>query len=607
VENSPKFTQQPGPDLVNTAISGPLHVALVKIRAPQNMDDEALNGIGLTLSQLGKLGLISTVVVDCEDPTEYNTKPGSNRWRDLAMEQANRIAEAIDAHGKPGSRQINNVIGFSENEEHTYSSAACLRGRTHVTYRNLLMTPLRRGVIPVIAAIGYTDETHRAVPVRADDVVLALTREFAGLKAAVHPDEHHEAIAEKLKALRSEVSLDRLIILDPLGGIPTTDRPNGYHVFLNLEQEFGPVKQDLLSQSRLPNSIAEKATPALGGVTDIGRGNPFSRFVELEFGSPAKVPKETESSMEPRTIAPDNLIHMSNLELTRRVLSMLPPSSSALLTTPEEAANSGRQAGPAFQSIGVGTRRQRNPLIHNLLTDKPVFSSSLPSRRLTQSISSAVPTINSVARIHPTTFAKRGMSVTIFPNPKDQPWSPCLPGKAPLTLEDTRVDLSRLVHLINDSFNRTLDVEAYLKRVNDRIAGVIIAGEYEGGALLTWEMPPGVVDDGSEESRLRMVPYLDKFAVLKRAQGSGGVADILFKTMVRDCFPEGVCWRSRRDNPVNKWYFERSRGTWKLPNTNWTMFWTTPDLSKNQQKFSDYEGVCESIVPSWSDNKPVMD
>lgn len=28
-----------------------------------------------------------------------------------------------------------------------------------------------------------------------------------------------------------------------------------------------------------------------------------------------------------------------------------------------------------------------------------------------------------------------------------------------------------------------------------------------------------------------------------------------------------------QDNPVNKWYFERSRGTWKLPDTNWTMFW----------------------------------
>jgi amino-acid N-acetyltransferase len=104
-----------------------------------------------------------------------------------------------------------------------------------------------------------------------------------------------------------------------------------------------------------------------------------------------------------------------------------------------------------------------------------------------------------------------------------------------------------------------------------------------------------------------MVPYLDKFAVLKRSQGAGGVADIVFNSMVKDCFPDGVCWRSRRDNPVNKWYFERSRGTWKIPNTNWTMFWTTSNLDVDQQKFSDYESVCKSIEPSWADIKAVVD
>jgi amino-acid N-acetyltransferase len=209
--------------------------------------------------------------------------------------------------------------------------------------------------------------------------------------------------------------------------------------------------------------------------------------------------------------------------------------------------------------------------------------------------------------ITPTTFAKRGMSVSIFPDPRIAPWKPPEAGKPHLTLTDSRIDLPRFVHLIEDSFNRKLDVEDYLKRVNDRIAGVIIAGEYEGGALLTWETPPGIVDNHSPEGRARMVPYLDKFAVLKKSQGSGGVADIVFTAMVRDCFPEGVCWRSRRDNPVNKWYFERSRGTWKLPDTNWTMFWTTPELSMDQQLFLDYEGVCRWVVPSWADNKAILD
>jgi amino-acid N-acetyltransferase len=146
-----------------------------------------------------------------------------------------------------------------------------------------------------------------------------------------------------------------------------------------------------------------------------------------------------------------------------------------------------------------------------------------------------------------------------------------------------------------------------MDRVNGRLAGLIIAGEYEGGAILTWETPPGVPDDGSPESLSRMVPYLDKFAVLKRSQGAGGVADMVFNAMVRTCFPTGVCWRSRRGNPVNKWYFERSRGTWKLPDSNWTMFWTTEGVPENEQTFWDYEGVCRHIEPSWTDKQKPAD
>ncbi len=105
----------------------------------------------------------------------------------------------------------------------------------------------------------------------------------------------------------------------------------------------------------------------------------------------------------------------------------------------------------------------------------------------------------------------------------------------------------------------------------------------------------------------RLVPYLDKFAVLSKSQGAGGVADIVFNAMVRDCFPHGVCWRSRKDNPVNKWYFERSRGTRKLEDSNWTMFWTTPDASLDEQKMRDYEDVCRNVVPSWADKAKAAD
>jgi len=606
-QDSPKFVQRSTIITDSLEISGPLNIALVKIRAPQHLDDNTLAGVARTLSQLAKLGLTSTVVVDCEDSEREKDDPADADLRALVSEQVDRIVAAIDAYGLPGARKVDNIIGVAEKEANTFASAPSIRGRTHVKFRKLLMTPLRRGIIPVIPAIGYADETQRANLVKGDDVVLALTREFAGLKPVATPDDDPKTIAEQLRLLRNEVSLDRLIILDPLGGIPTAERPEGHHIFLNLEQEFDTVKKSLLT-TRADTYVSENMPDSSSQtqVSDIARGNPISRFVETELVSPFPSGTSSQSSNVSRDKVLKDIIHLQNLELVRRALALLPPTSSALLTTPIEAANSEKQSAPS-QAIGVGTRRQRNPLIHNLLTDKPVYSSSLPAGRLGKAATSGTYDKSTSAHIPPTTFVKKGMPVTIIPDPCSRPWLPCLPGQTRLSLTDSHIDLPRLVHLIDDSFNRQLDVQGYLKRVNDRIAGVIIAGEYEGGALLTWEIPPGVPDDGSEETKNRMVPYLDKFAVLKRSQGAGGVADILFKAMVKDCFPNGVCWRSRRDNPVNKWYFERSRGTWKIPDTNWTMFWTTPDLDLDQQRFSDYEGVCRSIVPSWADNKNVVD
>ena len=598
VQGSPKFVQLPQKQTKD--IAGPhLHVALVKIRAPQSLDDNTLNGIGRTLSQLERLGLISVVVVDCNDTNgPISTTSENTNWRVFEAQQADRILNAIETSGNTHARLVDNVIGIYEETSETGQTQT----GTHVTFRNMLMTPLRKGVIPVIPSIGYTDIAQVVTKIPATEVVKALAEELAGISTDPLLDEEPDASLERLKRFRNEVSLDRLIILDPFGGIPSTDRLNGYHVFLNMEQEFEAARQDLVNGLE-PEESALEIKSNKEGVSDLGASNPFSRFVETEITMPLVSSKSLTPTESVAKRTKENWHHIENLELARSVLTILPPSSSVLLTSPNEAANSGKEL--PFQATGVGTRRQRNPLIHNLLTDRPVFSSSLPVGRLGVK-ATAKGSMSLKDIITPTTFAKHGTLVTIFPDPKLGPWVPALPGQSRLSLTDSTVDLPRFVHLIEDSFGRKLDVEAYLNRVNDRIAGIIIAGDYEGGALLTWETPPGVIDDGSPESRARMVPYLDKFAVLKKKQGSA-TADLVFKAMVRDCFPQGVCWRSRKNNVVNKWYFERSRGTWKLPDTGWTMFWTTPDLSMDRQTFLDYEGVCKGIEPSWAENKSLLD
>lgn len=522
------------------------YVALVKFRAPQQVDDGTLRGVGKTLGQLQQLGLTSIIVVDCDMPSQHSTE-----GRQCAMAQANRIAAAIDDYRNPGARVIDSPITIGGgNVPHATGSHSVppnlLVGNAHD-----LMAALQEELIPIIPSYGYTSDTCTMKAVDANDVVLALTRQLSGLQFSEPLDE-----AQNISFSRS-AEVYRLIILDPLGGVPAKNRATGRHLFLNLEQEFPEVEAHLKGP---------------GGTTAGDQGSEV----------------------------PDSARHLQNAKLAKGVLSLLPPTSSVVITTPQDAA---RETSPGELDWAlVGTRRGQNPLIHSLLTDKSLQSSSLPTERFTPVTSaSGSPRIGSL-----TTLAKRGVPLTIFPNPQTSPWKPPAAGGEYLNLTDPRIDLPRLVHLIEDSFGRKLDVDHYLKRIHGNLAGIIIAGEYEGGALLTWERPTGA--DGQPVSGSeRLVPYLDKFAVLRKSQGVGGVADIVFNAMVRDCFPDGLCWRSRKNNPVNKWYFERSRGTLKFRDMNWSMFWTTPELEQDQQRFIDYQSVCRGIEPSWADKKQVAD
>ncbi|CAM1511120.1 Fc.00g086330.m01.CDS01 [Cosmosporella sp. VM-42] len=538
---APKFIQGDQQQQQQNPSDSPANVAIMKLRAPQEIDSDTLRGIAKTLSQLQKLGLLSVVVVDC----------GIDEHRLVFQDQVFRLCEAIDAFGEPGARMVKDVFAQTK----TTSSPAYLSGDIKVDDQGYIDRVLHHGLIPVIPSILARDETSPLQPIDSNKIVLALTRHFAGLRFEDLGDD-----LSKFTRPKPIASVERIIILDPLGGTPVTDRPGACHRFINIEQEYSTLLKHLTGPD----------------------------------GSPLALESHAKASVT---------AHAANLTLAKDALSMLPSSSSALITTPFAAANMLNTTGPEFEfGSMVTTRRKKNPLLHNLLTDKPVYSSSLPRTRTQSSFETTPPVEFSSA----STLLKRGMPLTIFPDPGEHPWTPPKPGAPRFRLTDNCVDMPRLVNLIEDSFNRKLDVQDYLNRVNENLAGIIVAGEYEGGAILTWEQPDGM-DEETAYKQGQFVPYLDKFAVLKRSQGSGGVADIVFNAMVQDCFPDGVCWRSRKDNPVNKWYFERSAGTNKLSDCNWTMFWTTPGLNCRHPKLQDYEAVCRGVQPSWADNKHILD
>lgn len=525
--------------------SEPLHLALVILRSPQVLDNSVLDGVGRTLSQLSRLGLQSVIVLDA-----VRSQSTARDHRLALEEQCDRLVFALQKDGDTRARRLDYVLGVST-ESQAAATHAPVQGSVSVQFSDILAETLTHGTIPVIPPIGYSFDQQHKVTLDADEVLFALAKSFVRLPASSDdlregPDLHDDARPEARVRIKSKI--DRVILLDAHGGLPSKDRPDDAHIFVNLEQEF----------------------------------------------------KNIESELSHHSVKS----HVRNLTLAQKCLALLPPSSSALLTTPAEAATLAPSELSPTTDLGVVTRRPKNPLIFNLLTDKPTMSSSLPPSRVRQHGESANPAIKHSARA---TFFKRGMPVTMIPDPCTAPWLPPFDYTMSMSLDDPRIDFGRLLALIEDSFGRPLDVEDYVNRIRNKLAGIIVAGEYEGGALLTWEVPPGVPDDDSEDTSKRMVPYLDKFAVLKRSQGAGGVADIVFSAMVRTCFPNGVCWRSRKNNPVNKWYFERSTGSWKLPESPWSMFWTTPNLLEDHQRFQDYQSVCRSVQPSWADKKHIVD
>ncbi len=550
----PRLVQGPVPISANRANALP-HVAIVKLRDPQAWDDSLLNGVAKTLTHLWSLGLRSVIVPECD-----SDDIGSAAWQRLVSQQTSRIINAIGQHDSPGAELVSSAVRKTSRQAQTVSSI----GSTDLSigFGEAVTSPLAHGHILVVPPRVFCDSTLAYSAASADDIVIALTKFFSGLQFDKTATSVTDAISANRPARKAVV--DRIIVIDPYGGTPSSTQKDGARVFVNLEEEFDKLQAALATHEQTGPLTAAAGVP----------------------------------NVKPR--------HAENLKLARDALAMLPSTASALITSPGEAANSRSLPTPVDDSVvgqfpgEVKTRRWKNPLIHNLLTDKPIFSASLPIGRI---ISTARGIEPAPSQMPTTTLAKKGLPVTIFPNTDAGPWLPPKPGAPRLRLTDRCIDLPRLVHLINDSFNRKLDVDHYLRRVEDGLAGIIIAGEYAGGAILTWERPFGM-DEETAYREGRLVPYLDKFAVLKKHQGAGGVADIVFNAMLRDCFPNGVCWRSRKNNPVNKWYCERSRGAWKLPESNWTMFWTTPEATTNRALMADYEDVCRNVVPSWEDLKP---
>lgn len=234
---------------------------------------------------------------------------------------------------------------------------------------------------------------------------------------------------------------------------------------------------------------------------------------------------------------------LANLELLQSCLQQLPRESSAVIVS----------------------HRSPKALIANLITNKPAHSPSLHHSLLPLRQTHHTPTI-----------LRQGLPIRV--------------------IRDLRqVDRAQLTKLMEASFRKQLNADDYYNRLERSLDFVIVAGsegtdrDYQAAAIVTHERD-------AENPDAHPICYLDKFAVLPSLQGDGTV-DFLWTALRDETFglglldalnPNGgkegigfgtdLVWRSRADNPVNKWYFERSNGFVHIPEmgsggVRGTMFW----------------------------------
>ena len=263
-----------------------IHLALVKVRASPSITDGAIIGVGRSLSQLAKLGMLGVIVVSQED---YQNINGRNTIQSIRNE-AKRIIEAIQIHGDHRAQMMDNIVHTS-NVEANSSPLAMVDGGVRIKNQGQLYAALMRGIIPVVPCVGViTKPDHHIVNVEANDALIALTRDLTWHQAQNKPKMRDREVSMERKDMRYCISVDRIIVLDPLGGVPSTDRNQGSHVYINVEQEYKDIKAILEDLQRKP--------------------------------------------IEGKEIS----MHIQNLDLVKNVLSLLPPSSSGFITTLHEVA-----------------------------------------------------------------------------------------------------------------------------------------------------------------------------------------------------------------------------------------------------------------------------
>ncbi|KAM0746292.1 hypothetical protein T439DRAFT_360607 [Meredithblackwellia eburnea MCA 4105] len=543
--------------LIDPSVS---HTALVKIQGP--FTDRQLDSIAEGMVYLKKLGLVSIIVLDNEEwevrlreilTSEHKRVPLEG---ESLVEQRKRKREKREEIAKLRELMKVETMRFTQMLEAKGGSARpllegvlCVKG---AEFRNTF-APIA-SISSSTSKRGFPFSSPFTSPSTTTIVESAELNEQEWDEASDEdpysssPTPPRDLFVDSLSGIRDAIRRDEIPIIPPVAldnscfslCVSANDAVRAISSGLADHERRAGLRYE--SDTRLPREDDVDLTPVRimvinseGGIPSPARGgNPhLSINLEAEFEHINSTFTEEWKVSHPTSLA--------NLELVRSCLVDLPRTASAVIVS----------------------HRSPRSLIANLITNKPAHSPSLHH--------SLLPVENLA---HQPTIIRRGLPIRVFRHLGD-------------------IDKSKMTELLEQSFGRELMSDDYFERLERSLEFCIVAGDYQGCAIVTneVELPSPSVPPRPP------IAYLDKFAVLPSLQGDGTV-DFLWGALRDESFGLGLpsalnpnvgglqgkgqgrdlVWRSRSNNPVNKWYFERSNGFFRIPppkgsKVGFSLFW----------------------------------
>ncbi|SPO41982.1 related to ARG2 - acetylglutamate synthase [Pseudozyma flocculosa] len=562
------------------------HTALVKVQGP--FTDRQLDSIAEGLVYLKKLGLVSVCVVDHDDWPEFAAEVDARgqyvaQSEELEQQRMQRWlvgpSQSVVAASSPspspspperfGPGLRPGSIGRKQERLRKRILADTLRLADALTRKGAMARPLPQAVVRVDAGAAAAAEQEARLDAPGGGVDAAASR-------ATRPPLVSD---DSLATIRSALAANQIPVLAPFAIYENDAEGTLDTLCIKADDMMVALARDMVVAARRADAERDQAYYAQGDGAGSGEAAAASSASPSSPSppSPPSPPSSSSTTTQPPPPPPPlyglggevDLMPLRLMVINREggipsharggdphlsinlaseyhqirssfIWSHSHPTALRNL----DAISDCLSYMPKTSSGVLVTHRSPRSLIANLITNKAAHSPSLPHRLLA----------NKKDVRHTPTIIRPGLPIRVIES---------LDG----------VDRHRLAALLEASFRRRLDGDAYFARLAQRLDFVIVTGDYQGAAIVTREFAP---DD--DPATAEPIAYLDKFAVLPEMQGSGtvdflwgalrdevqglGLLDALNDNGGKGGYGRGrdLVWKSRSNNPVNKWYYERSNG-----------------------------------------------